>query len=68
MISLVVLSGLTGIDQVQKCDEVLFFLRGLVPDVADQCGIIEAFRFDPEIFLRFFAFALRIHNQGVHQL
>ena len=44
LISLVVLSGLTGIDKVQKCDEVLFFLRGLVPDVADQCGIIEAFR------------------------
>ena len=43
LISLVVLSGFTGIDQVQKRDEVLFFLRGLVPDVADQCGIIEAF-------------------------
>ena len=37
-------------------------------DVADQRGIIEAFRFDPEIFRRFFAFALRVHNQGVHQL
>ena len=43
LISLVVLSGFTGIDKVQKRDEVLFFLRGLVPDVADQCGIIEAF-------------------------
>ena len=36
LISLVVLSGFTGIDKVQKRDEVLFFLRGLVPDVADQ--------------------------------
>ena len=68
LISLVVLSGFTGIDKVQKCDEVLLFLRGLEPDVADQCGIIEAFCFDPEIFRRFFAFALRVHNQGVHQL
>ena len=44
LIGFVVLSGFTGIDKVQKRDEVLFFLRGLVPDVADQCGIIEAFR------------------------
>lgn len=44
LIGFVVLSGLTGIDKIQKCDEVLFFLRGLVPDVADQRGIIEAFR------------------------
>ena len=44
LISLVIFSGFTGIDKVQKCDEVLFFLRGLVPDVADQRGIIEAFR------------------------
>ena len=68
LISFVIFSGFTGIDKVQKCDEVLFFLRGLVPDVANQRGIIEAFRFDPEIFRRFFAFALRVHNQGVHQL
>ena len=68
LISLVILSGFTGSDEVQKCDEVLFFLRGLVPDVADQCGILEAFCFDPDIFRRFFAFALRVHNQGVHQL
>ena len=39
LISLVVLSGFTGIDKVQKCDEVLFFLRGLVPDVADAYGL-----------------------------
>ena len=44
LISLVIFSGFTGIDKVQKGDEVLFFLRGLVPDVADQSGIIEAFR------------------------
>ena len=44
LIGFVVLSGLTGIDKIQKCDEVLFFLRGLVLDVADQRGIIEAFR------------------------
>ena len=55
LISLVILSGFTGIGSVQKRDEVLFFLRGLVPDVADQCGIIEAFCFDPEIFRRFFS-------------
>ena len=68
LISFVILSGFTGIDKVQKRDEVLFFLRGLVPDVADQRGLIEALRFDPEIFRRLFAFALRVHNQGVHQL
>ena len=32
LIGFVILSGFTGIDKVQKCDEVLFFLRGLVPD------------------------------------
>ena len=44
LVFLVVLPGFAGVDQVQQRYEVLFFLRGLVPDVADQGRIIEAFR------------------------
>ena len=34
--------GFTGVYQVQEGDKVLFFLRGLVPDVADQGRIVQA--------------------------
>ena len=44
LVFLVVLPGFAGIDKVQQRYEVLFFLRGLIPDVADQGRIIEAFR------------------------
>lgn len=43
-IGLVVLSGFAGVQQVQKRDEVPFLRLRLIPDVADQRGIIEAFR------------------------
>ena len=36
----IVFPGLAGIDEFQQCGEILFLLRGLVPDVADQ-GTVE---------------------------
>ena len=42
LVFLVILPGFTGVYQVQEGDEVLFFLRGLVPDVADQGRIVQA--------------------------
>jgi len=42
LVFLIVLPGFAGVDQVQKGDEVAFFLRGLVPDVADQGRIVQA--------------------------
>ena len=44
LVFLVILPGFAGIDQVQQRYEVLFFFRGLIPDVADQGRIVEAFR------------------------
>ena len=55
LIVLVVLSGLTGIDQIQQRCEVLLLLRGFVPDVADQRGVVERFCLDPEIFAEDFS-------------
>ena len=42
-----------GVDHIQQGSEILLFFRGFIVDVADQSGIIELFRFDPEIFGRF---------------
>ena len=53
---LVVLPGFAGIDKVQEGDEIPFFLRGFVPDVADQGTVIQALRLDPEIFGTLFPF------------
>ena len=44
LVSLVVLPGFTGIDKIQQRYEILFFLRGLVPDVADQGGVVQPLR------------------------
>ena len=41
LIGLVILPGFTGVDQVQKGNEVAFFLRCFVPDVADQGRIVQ---------------------------
>ena len=38
---LIVLPRLAGVDEVQQGDEVAFFLRRLVPDVADQGRIVQ---------------------------
>lgn len=48
--------------------KVLFVLRRLVPDVADQRGVIEPFRLYPKIFTRLVALAFGVHNQGIYQL
>ena len=68
LVSLVVLPGFAGVDKVQQRYEILFFLRGLIPNVADQGAVIEPFRLDPEIFPGFLALALSIQNQGVYKL
>ena len=65
---LVVLSGFAGIDEIKQRYEVLFVLRRLVPDVADQRRVVEPFRLYPKIFARLVTLAFGIHNQGVHQL
>ena len=43
LVVLVVFPGFTGIDKIQQCYEILFFLRGLVPDVADQSAVVQSF-------------------------
>ena len=49
-ILLVVLSGFTGIDEIEQRDKILFALRRFIPDVADQRGVVEPFCFYPKIF------------------
>ena len=45
----VILTGFAGVDELQQRGEVLFFVRGFIPDVADQCAVEQPFRLDPEI-------------------
>ena len=47
---LVVLPRFTCVYHVKQGGKVLFFLHALIPDVADQCGIVELFGFHPKIF------------------
>ena len=68
LISLVVLPGFAGIDKIQQRYEILFLLRGLVPDVANQSGVIQPLRLYPKVLAGLFTFTLGIHNQSVHQL
>ena len=67
-IILVVLAGVAGIYHVKQGDEVLFFLRRFVVDIADQRRVIKALRFHPKIFGALCALALGIDNDGVDQL
>ena len=65
LVCLVVLPGLACVYHFQKGDEVLFFLRGLIPDIANQGTVQEAFRLDPEILGRFFTVAFGVGYDGV---
>ena len=40
---LIVLTGFAGIDKFQQRREVLFFLRGFIVDIADECAVEQAF-------------------------
>ena len=40
---LIILAGFAGVDELQQGGEVLLFLRGFIPDVADQCTVEQAF-------------------------
>ena len=52
---LIILAGFAGVDELQQGGEVLLFLRGFIPDIADQCAVEQAFGLDPEILAGFFA-------------
>ena len=39
----IILTGFAGVDELQQRGEVLFLLRGFIPDVADQCAVEQAF-------------------------
>ena len=45
----IVLSCFTCINHINQHGEILFFLRCFVPDVCNQCCIIEFFCFDPKV-------------------
>ena len=52
---LVVLPRLRCVDEVQQGDEVALLRLRLVPDVADEGGIVQAFGLDPKILGTLFA-------------
>ena len=39
----VILTGFAGVDELQQRGKVLFFLRGFIPDIANQCAVEQAF-------------------------
>ena len=44
LVSLVVLPGFACVDKVKQRYEILFFLRGLVPDVPDERRVVQPLR------------------------
>ena len=65
---LVVLPNLHGVYHLQQRGEVLFLLRGLVVDVADECRIKQHLGLQPEIVPGLSALTLGVDNEAVHQL
>ena len=63
----VILAGFAGVDELQQRGEVLLLLRGFIPDIADQCAVEQAFRFDPEILAGLLAIPLCIGDDGIDQ-
>ena len=63
----IILAGFTGIDKFQQCGEVLFFLRGFIVDIADECAVEQAFGLDPEILTGLLAIPLCIGDDGIDQ-
>ena len=64
---LIVLPDLHRIYELNESGEILFLLRGLVVDVADQGGVKKRFGLNPEIVTAL-ALPLGVGNQGRHQL
>ena len=64
----VILTGFACVDELQQRGEVLFFLRGFIPDVADQCAVEQAFGLDPEILARLLAIPLCVGDNGIYAL
>ena len=64
---LVVLAGFRRIYHFKQRREVLFFLRGFVPNVADKGAVKEPFRFYPKILPGFFPVPFGVGNQGIYQ-
>jgi hypothetical protein len=62
---LVVLPRFACVYHVKQGRKILFFLRGFVVDVADQCGVVELFRFRPKILGRLFALAFGVYHDCV---
>ena len=64
---LIVLTYLHGIQHLQKRIEVLFLLRRLKMDIADQRRIKQGLRLRPE-FIAGFSLSFRIRNESSNQL
>ena len=63
----VILTGFAGVDELQQRGKVLFFLRGFIPDIANQCAVEQAFSLDPEILAGLLAIPLCIGDDGIDQ-
>ena len=68
LVSFILFTGFTFIQQIQKGVEIFFFLFPLVPDKRNQCRVQQLLCFHPKIFGSFFPFAFGIHNDCCNQL
>ena len=64
----IILPSFAGIHQINQHGKILFFLRCFVPDICDQCRVIELFSFYPEILRGLLSFPFGIYNDCVYEL
>ena len=63
----VILADFHCIDHFDQRGKVLFFFRGFIMDISYECRVEKRFGFLPEIVAGF-SVALRIGDQGIHEL
>ena len=63
----IVLSGLRSIDHFEQCGEIFLVFRCLIPDVANECCVIELFCLHPKILTGFIAISLRVDDDRIDQ-
>ena len=64
----IILSCFGCVDHFQQGREVHFILRSLIPDISDQCLIIQFLGFYPEGFTGLVAFTFGIGDDRIDQL
>lgn len=64
---LIVLSGFACINQINQHGEILLLLRSFIPDISDQCRIIELFSLDPEVLTGLLSLSFGVDYDRVYK-